>query len=148
MLLRNYVCNLARKLIGVPYLWGGQGVQTLPGVAFDCSGFVIWILQVFELLPQRGDWTADQLSKLFAETFSPEPGDLICYGKGVVRHIGIFIGDAQAISAAGGGPGVTSVAIARKKGARVKIHPIAYRKDFAGYRSITQPLWGKELTGT
>lgn len=133
--LRKYIVNLALKLQGVPYIWGGDN----PQYGFDCSGFVIWVLQVFEILPS-GDWTANDLAKYFPATESPDLGDLVCYGpsEDSVTHIGLYIGGSYTVMATGGGSKTTTEEIARQTNAKVKIKPVAYRSDFLYFRSIAR----------
>ncbi|MFQ5696028.1 MAG: C40 family peptidase [Terriglobia bacterium] len=151
MLIRELICDVARSYLGCPYRWAGQ--YPWPGATrqhggLDCSGFVIRVLRPFGLLPARGDWTADQLSRLFEETLNPQPGDLAVYGSGRaspernrrVTHIGFYLANRQVISAAGGNSRTTTLAAARRRGARVKIHRASYRRDLLGYRDITRKL--------
>ena len=137
---RLYIVNLAKKFIGTPYIWGGSN----PNVGFDCSGFVIWVCQVFDVL-SGGDWTADELlhmTKVCGEFV--EPGDLCFYGKkgsgktdepafDFASHVGFYDGQGNCISASGGGSDCLTLEDARKKNAMVKIKPVHYRSDFLGY---------------
>jgi cell wall-associated NlpC family hydrolase len=134
--MRKFIVNLAMKLQGIPYLWGGEN----PHQGFDCSGFVIWILQVFDRLP-TGDWTADDLYKRFKSTVKPSKGDLVFYGsKDHICHIMMYIGKVgsidNCIGASGGGIDCTTPQVATLKNAMVKIKPVKYRGDFVGYGSI------------
>lgn len=130
---RQYAVNLALKLQGIPYIWGGSEPRT----GFDCSGFVIWILQVFGRLP-AGDWTSDMLMKEFPETKDPKPGDLVFYGMNgekkfsthVMMYIGEMSGQLMCIGASGGDSKTLTVKDAEAKNAKVKIKPIHYRRDF------------------
>ena len=125
---RHYLIQLAMKFMGTPYVWGGS-----TPFGFDCSGFIIWVFQVFELLGSK-DWTADQLSKMFEKTEIMTPGDLVFYGKERINHIGIYIGELNGtpmmISAAGGDSSTISIEKARLRNAKVKIKPVNYRSDF------------------
>lgn len=148
MLLRSYIANVARLFLGAPYRWGGEEAFSGGGQpeGYDCSGFVVDVLQAFELLPARGDWSANQLAARFAPTLAPEPADLVVYGRedAPITHIGFYLGGEEAISAAGGGPGMDTVEEARARDARVKLHPVGYRSDLRGYRNIFAPLAGLE----
>lgn len=129
---RTHAAKLAMKLQGIPYIWGGSS----PQLGFDCSGFVIWILQVFGLLP-AGDWTADSMSKLLRPTGTPQPGDLVFYGHDTtsISHVMMYLGEQDTIGkvvigASGGDSHCTNPEEARKRGAQVKIKPMFYRRDF------------------
>jgi cell wall-associated NlpC family hydrolase len=127
---RRWIVNLAYKLQGIPYIWGGSN----PHNGFDCSGFAIWIYQVFEALPS-GDWTADGLSRMLAQTIEPEAGDLAFYGKRhstgyAVTHVMMHTDRETVIGASGGSSDTTSEAEAIKKGARVKVKRLHYRSDY------------------
>jgi cell wall-associated NlpC family hydrolase len=128
---RESLLRLALKLQGIPYIWGGATVQ-----GFDCSGFVVWLFQVFGLLPS-GDWTANGLSKTFPQdTANPQPGDLVFFGPdpSAITHVmvyaGEFNGERQVVGASGGGSKTTTVEIANAIGAKVKMKPLNYRRDF------------------
>jgi cell wall-associated NlpC family hydrolase len=134
MVIRDFIVRLARQFIGTPYIWGGSRAY----MGFDCSGFVIFLLRPFGILPEAGDWTAQNLSRMFEETVAPEPGDLAFFGANPesVTHVMVYLGAGQTIGAAGGGHACTTVAIAKGLDARVKTEPVAYRKDLIGYRNI------------
>jgi len=138
--IRQYIRNLAMKMQGVPYIWGGEH----PWNGFDCSGFVIWVLQVFEVLPS-GDWTADMLYDTFATTPDPKPGDLCFYGRVdrgdyIVTHVMMYIGHLDGypycVGASGGDSDCKTREDALQMNAMVKLKPVQYRKDFLGYCSI------------
>ena len=109
--IRKLIVTLALKLSGIEYIWGGSS----PRYGFDCSGFVIWILQVFGLLP-AGDWTAGTLSKAFQETSDYQPGNLVFYGKDRDRiyHVMMYVGEMgpmghSVIGASGGDSTTTTI---------------------------------------
>ena len=132
--MREHLVNLALKLVGCPYIWGGAN----PWTGFDCSGFVVWVYQVFGLLPS-GDWTAQGLFDHFtvgAED-SPEkalPGDLAVYGMGgkEVTHVMLFVNNELVVGASGGDHRCLTAEDARRRGAQVKVKPKAYRRDYLG----------------
>lgn len=133
--MREHLVNLALKLVGVPYIWGGGN----PWTGFDCSGFVIWVYQVFGLLPS-GDWTAQGLFNHFTLTAqgSPEkalPGDLAVYGKShkEITHVMLFVNDELVVGASGGDRSCLTAEDARRRGAQVKVKPKAYRRDYFGW---------------
>ncbi len=126
MSVQQYLLNLTFKFLGIPYIYGGSS----PRVGFDCSGFVIWILQVFGRLPS-GDWTSEDLSKLFTKTDSPQIGDLAFYGGNhTVSHVMMCIGNGTVIGASGGDHTTLTVEDALKRNAMVKTKPMHYRSDF------------------
>jgi cell wall-associated NlpC family hydrolase len=129
--VREHLVNLALKLVGCPYVWGGAN----PWAGFDCSGFIIWIYQVFGLLPS-GDWTAQGLYEHFrqvpptADTIAV-PGDLVFYGAGVhgITHVMLRLTSTLVVGASGGDHTTTTREEAARKGAQVKVKPINYRRD-------------------
>ena len=137
--MRKHIVNLALKLVGTPYIWGGNS----PRGGFDCSGFVIWILQVFDVLP-AGDWTSQGLREHFKfvrQGVEPKPGDLVFYGQEprathVVMYIGMMNGEPMQVGASGGDSSTTTTEEAVRKNAMVKVKPVHYRRDFLGYYSI------------
>jgi len=129
--MKDVLRNLVLKLVGCPYIWGGQN----PWTGFDCSGFVVWIFQVFGVLP-AGDWTAAGLRANFATIKEKEPeavelGDLVFYGVDPqhITHIMLGLGGGLVIGASGGGHLTTTVEEARRIGAQVKVKPVGYRDD-------------------
>lgn len=140
--VRAFVLNLALKFVGVPYIWGGS-----TPAGFDCSGFVIWVLQVFNVLPS-GDWTAQGLSTRFKqiEQANLKPGDLVFYGmqSDAVTHVMMYAGEHDTlgplvVGASGGGHTTTTIEAAALIGARVKIKPIEYRHDLIKCCTIGAP---------
>ncbi len=139
--MREHLVNLALKLQGCPYIWGGAN----PWTGFDCSGFVVWIYQVFGLLPS-GDWTAqglhDQLSRLTRDWPHPlEPGDLVFYGRDSehITHVMLWLADGLVVGASGGGHECTTVDEARRRGASVKVKPLRYRSDHVALVHVAMP---------
>ncbi|WP_423802035.1 NlpC/P60 family protein [Neobacillus sp. SAB-20_R2A] len=93
------VVDEAKKLIGTPYLWGGN-----TPAGFDCSGFTKYVFgKVGISIPRTA---ATQWSGLTPIT-SPKPGDLVFYETYAPgpTHVGIYIGDNKFINA--GSKGVT-----------------------------------------
>ena len=73
---------------------------------FDCSGYVIEILQSVGRLP-RGDWTAQGLYNTFAHvaTDHPKEGRLVFWANsaGRIVHVEYCINGFLSIGASGGG---------------------------------------------
>jgi len=132
------IVNLALKLQGTPYIWGGNN----PITGFDCSGFCIWILQVFDRC-ETGDWSSDGLRRKYPKVEIPSLGDLCLYGKyGAAKHVMLYIGKINGvdhcIGASGGDSGVRDYNEAARRNAKVKIKPVSYRTDFLGYHATGQ----------
>jgi cell wall-associated NlpC family hydrolase len=139
--MREHLVNLALKLVGCPYVWGGQN----PWTGFDCSGFIIWIYQVFGLLPS-GDWTAQGLYEYFHKNethaeMATLPGDLVFYGSDLqhLTHVMLSVNKQLVVGASGGGHETTTREEAAKKGAMVKVKPVGYRRDFVAYVWVKFP---------
>ncbi|MGE5631569.1 MAG: peptidoglycan-binding protein [Caulobacteraceae bacterium] len=97
------VVDYAKKFLGAPYRWGAA-----TGKAFDCSGFVMYVLDKFNV---KLDHTASGQFKTGEKIAKDElqPGDLVfftTYKKGP-SHVGIYIGDNQFIHASSGVDRVT-----------------------------------------
>jgi cell wall-associated NlpC family hydrolase len=129
--MRKHLVNLALKLVGCPYIWGGAN----PWTGFDCSGFVVWVYQVFGLLPS-GDWTAQGLAGWFLHrnekaNQNPKAGDVVFYGPDPdhLTHVMLALGGGLVVGASGGGHETTTTEEARRRGAQVKVKPIGYRND-------------------
>jgi cell wall-associated NlpC family hydrolase len=93
---REKVVEIAKKLNGSPYAWGGSSPS-----GFDCSGFTKYVFdQVGVSLPRTSE---DQFGVGQAVSKSSlKPGDLVffsTYGSGAT-HVGIYLGDGQFIHAA------------------------------------------------
>jgi cell wall-associated NlpC family hydrolase len=97
--LRDSVVAIARAQIGTKYKHGG----TTPGKGFDCSGLIQYIMTALKVDVPR---TAKQQAKvglaINRDTSRLLPGDLLTFSKGkkgVVSHIGIYVGDGKFIHA-------------------------------------------------
>jgi cell wall-associated NlpC family hydrolase len=139
--MREHLVNLALKLVGCPYIWGGAN----PWTGFDCSGFVIWIYQVFGLLPS-GDWTAQGLYEHFVHDAASaqvnEPrGGLAFYGPDCnsIRHVMLRVDKHLVVGASGGGSDCTTREVAHVKGAMVKVKPFNYRADLRVTLNVAMP---------
>ncbi|QBK26330.1 LysM peptidoglycan-binding domain-containing C40 family peptidase [Ureibacillus thermophilus] len=97
--------ELAKKYIGVPYVFGGSSPS-----GFDCSGFIYYVYKNAGKSISR-ETAADYYQKATKVT-SPKVGDLVffsnTYKKGI-SHVGIYIGDGQMINASSSGVKIESI---------------------------------------
>lgn len=138
---------------GLPYCWpteeNNYSGKDLPHAkykdCYDCSGLVT--AGLYAATGGKLDWrsttNAYRLMKLLPATIEPRPGDLAFYGPGtnMVNHVMIVLGekdrDLQVYGACGGNHYVTSPAIAKAKGARVRARKShLYRPDFLGFTRL------------
>ncbi|WP_162287833.1 C40 family peptidase [Indiicoccus explosivorum] len=99
------VADVAKRYVGVPYVWGGS-----TPAGFDCSGFI------YHSLNQAGHnvsrTNAQGYYNMADKVSNPQPGDLVFFSgtyKAGISHIGIYIGGGKMVSANGGGVGIDSV---------------------------------------
>ncbi|HYE82969.1 MAG TPA: peptidoglycan-binding protein [Clostridia bacterium] len=102
-LITAKVVDYAKQYLGVPYQWGQSS-----GKAFDCSGFVVYIMKKFNVDLER---TASSQYKTGSkvEKEDLQAGDLVfftTYKKGP-SHVGMYIGDNKFIHASSGVDQVT-----------------------------------------
>ena len=135
---RALALDYAAHYIGRPYRWGGDD----PMLGFDCSGFVIEILQAVGLLPATFDTTADGLFRMFRrhEISAPAAGALVFwFSSKKAVHVEMMLDLFHTIGASGGGSATISLDAAAAHNAFIKIRPIGYRG--ANYK-IVDPFAG------
>ncbi|MGY0504551.1 C40 family peptidase [Luteimonas sp. e5] len=97
----NDVLMRAISLVGTPYLWGGNTPET----GFDCSGLVNYVFR--DMLDMRLPRTSRELAALAApavEASALASGDLVFFAqRGVVTHVGIYVGDGRFVHAPSSG---------------------------------------------
>jgi cell wall-associated NlpC family hydrolase len=101
---RDSLVRLARQQVGLKYKLGA----VKPGLAFDCSGLVKWIMAAFDLkLPRTAAAQARLGTPVPRDTAELLPGDLLFFGRGKrVTHIGIYVGEGKYVHAANRRKGV------------------------------------------
>ena len=93
--------ELARKFLGIPYLWGGTSTKAL-----DCSGFVQTVFRMLNIALPRD---ASHMAALGTDVeldhgfTGVQTGDLILFGKTVRRitHVALSLGNSLFIHAEG-----------------------------------------------
>lgn len=139
---RQQIVAMAHKYLGVPYQWGGNGINNPKSYyGVDCSWFTWTILNKLGLM--KGYRIANGQKNWCTNVAKPQPGDLVFYSNssGRATHVGVFIGNGKVISASGGGSKTTSRAIARRQNAKVKIHNTYYDRRKVSFG--TPPTYSK-----
>lgn len=87
--------ELAKRFLGLPYLWGGSS-----SFGFDCSGFTQMLVRARGVnMPRDADQQAAWSGVVAVERKKLEAGDLLFFGSGPkkITHTGMYIGDGQFI---------------------------------------------------
>ncbi|HLV86405.1 MAG TPA: SH3 domain-containing C40 family peptidase [Candidatus Sulfotelmatobacter sp.] len=89
--------DLAKRFLGLPYLWGGRS-----SFGFDCSGFTQMIVRSRGVnMPRDADQQAAWNGAVPIQRKDLQPGDLLFFGADAkhIDHTGMFIGDGKFIDA-------------------------------------------------
>jgi cell wall-associated NlpC family hydrolase len=99
--------ELAKRFLGLPYLWGGRS-----SFGFDCSGFTQMLVRARGInMPRDADQQASWKQATAVERRDLQPGDLLFFGSSPksITHTGIYIGDGQFINATTNGHPVVQI---------------------------------------
>jgi len=127
-ILVNVVESRARRFLGKPYVWGGNGPS-----CFDCSGFTKMVYNAIGINLPRVSREQAKVGKLvhFNEL---KKGDIIFFDTGRrykrrVTHVGIYLEDGKFIHASSGKRRVTITSFNKKR---------FYRERFLWGRRVVQ----------
>ncbi|PYX45733.1 MAG: hypothetical protein DMG79_18635, partial [Acidobacteria bacterium] len=87
--------DLAKRFLGIPYLWGGSS-----SFGFDCSGFTQMLLRARGFnMPRDADKQAAWTGVVAIDRKDLQAGDLLFFGSNPrdITHTGMYIGDGQFI---------------------------------------------------
>jgi cell wall-associated NlpC family hydrolase len=84
----SQVVNIARTLLGIPYVYGGSSPS-----GFDCSGFTQYVFGKAGISIPR---TASAQQRAATAVSDPKPGDLVFFGS-PAWHVGIYTGKGMMI---------------------------------------------------
>ena len=97
--------DLAKRFLGVTYLWGGRS-----SFGYDCSGFTQMLVRTRGInMPRDADLQAAWDGMVPLERKDLQPGDLLFFGSSPasITHTGMFIGNGEFIhDTVHGHPGV------------------------------------------
>jgi cell wall-associated NlpC family hydrolase len=113
--------KFAKKLLGVPYRWGGSS----PRSGFDCSGLVSFVYRHFGIEVPHSSYGQFALGKKVPRR-ALHPGDLVFFDG--VGHVGMYVGRGRFIHAL-------------HSGTRVQISKLSeswYRSRYDGARRLVR----------
>ena len=85
------VLEYAKNFIGVPYVYGGSTPR-----GFDCSGFVMYVLNNFDINMPRSSYEQMNVGTPVAIE-DIQPGDVLFFRGG--GHVGFYVGDGNYLHA-------------------------------------------------
>lgn len=160
MTARERFVSWALSQVRQSVLWAGRGESIFDSVTrklrpsgyaepvFDCSGLVACALIQAGGPDLRGTHNAQMMHDA-TETnpaITPQAGELVFYGaspSGIV-HVAITLNDGACISADGATRRITSLDVAKKAGARVRVHDVLrYRSE--RFFTVHRNRWVDEL---
>ncbi|MCE0659023.1 NlpC/P60 family protein, partial [Clostridioides difficile] len=110
------VITEAKKHLGKPYKWGGNGPSN-----FDCSGLMVYCFKKVNVnLPRTSRQQATKGKKV--EKNNLQAGDLVFFHN-PISHVGLYIGNGEFIEAP-------------TTGKNVRISKLSSRKDFNTARRV------------
>lgn len=146
VLLKLQARHIAWQSYGKPYIWGGD--DTIEG--FDCSGFIMEILQSVGALKDKTDRNAHNLWEHYegCRVAKPYTGCLVFYwntAKDKIIHVEFCLDEYLKLGASGGGSKTTTKEAAALANAFIKVRPIQSRRNIAGYADpfLANAPWGK-----
>ncbi len=87
--------ELAKRFLGIPYLWGGRS-----SFGYDCSGFTQMLVRSRGInMPRDADQQAVWDGSVEVKRADLEAGDLLFFGESAqkITHTGMYIGNGQFI---------------------------------------------------
>jgi cell wall-associated NlpC family hydrolase len=140
--LRDSIVAMARAQIGTKYKFGGGS----PEKGFDCSGLVKFVMGALNLdVPRTARQQAKAGLAVTRDTSRLLPGDLLTFGrgkKGVVSHVGIYVGDGRFVQASSAAGRVIESPLNRPTSPRVKAWRGARRILLVGDSASSTPVVG------
>ena len=112
---RRSVVRIARRQIGIPYVWGGSTRR-----GFDCSGLVRWVYGHVGMPLPHYTYTMAHFG-ISVGRWDLRPGDVVFFHRRA--HVGLYIGGGRVVHAP-------------HPGARVRVAPISWIGGFAGARRL------------
>lgn len=100
------VVSMAKAQIGKPYVHGATGPS-----AFDCSGLVQYTYKkaLGQNLPRTASqqyYTSQATTRFTPGHGTPQPGDIIYFGRNGAQHVGLYVGGGKMVHAANPSVGV------------------------------------------